>query len=85
MTRETNRLLLHGVVITTSPERYRPNTIELGYALSAQLHVPRSSILRVTCVCPGELLAEFRASPERDHALCKGYIEVGDTVLPMST
>lgn len=83
MTQEANRLLLHGVVITT-PEGYRPGTIELGYALSAQIHVPWSSILRVTRLRPGKYLAEFRASPERDCALLKGFVEVTDTVLPLS-
>jgi hypothetical protein len=74
MTREANRLRLHAVTIISPPEGYHPTTLEVAYALSQQLHVLRHNI-RISRLQPGLFLADFMMSLERDHALCKGYIE----------
>jgi hypothetical protein len=82
MTEEAERLRLHAVIISTPPESYRPSTLEVSYALSQQLHVPRYSI-RVSSLKPGVFLADFKICQERDRALCKQFIEIGGTMLPI--
>jgi hypothetical protein len=71
------------VTISTPPESYRPRTLEVSHALSQQLHVPRYDI-RVSRLKPGTFLADFKLCPERDRALCKQFIEIHGSVLPIS-
>jgi hypothetical protein len=54
----------------------------MTHALSRQLHVPRHDIT-VRHLKPGEFIAVFELSPERDRALCNGSIHVCETVLPI--
>jgi hypothetical protein len=75
--------MLHAVTIATPPGGYSPTVIEVGYALSHQLHVARGNF-HVVPIKSGVFLADFKTSPERDRALCKSFIEVGETVLPIS-
>lgn len=56
MAHEANHLLTHTIVIQVPQDGQHPSTLEVAYALSMQLHVPRYNI-RVT------LTSQMRSSP----------------------
>ncbi|RLN09613.1 PHD finger protein [Panicum miliaceum] len=80
ITRETDRLLAHAVVLTMPPDGYQPCAAEVAHALSQQLRVPRWNI-KVSKHLPENFLADFNLAPQRDRAVRKGYIEIGGTIL----
>jgi hypothetical protein len=80
MTHEANRLKLHAVTIISPPDGYHSSTLEVAYALSQQLHVPRHNI-RVSRLRLRLFLVDFMMSPECARALCKGYIEAARSPL----
>lgn len=82
MTQEANRLKLHAVTVAAPPDGFHVGTLEVAYALCQQLHVPRHNI-SVSRLRPGHFLVDFKMSSERDHALCKQYIEIGKSVFPL--
>lgn len=83
MVRASNHLLTHAVMVSAPREGYRPSSMEVSYALSHQLHVPRHNITKVTRHKLGVFLAEFKVSSERDHAVCKGSINIGGSVITL--
>ena len=82
MSRAAARLLAHAVEVTMPEEGYRPSTLEVAYALSGQLHVPRLNI-RVSRRNSDTFLAEFKMAPERDRAVGRGSIDIGGSSLPI--
>lgn len=65
MAREAGRLLAHAVEVDMPEDGYRPTTLEVSYALSGQLRVPRFDI-RVSRRDSDTFLAEFKMAPGRD-------------------
>lgn len=82
MAREAGRLLTHAVEVAMPEDGYRPTTLEVSYALSGQLRVPRLDI-RVTRRDSENFLAGFQMAPARDRAVGRGYIDIGGSRLPI--
>lgn len=82
MAREAARLLAHAVEVSMPEEGYRPTMLEVAYALSGQLRVPRHN-LRVTRRNSDTFLVEFKMAPERDRAVGRGSIDIGGSSLPI--
>jgi hypothetical protein len=82
MYREANRLRAHVAVIFSPLEGYHTNTPEVAHTLANQLHLPRHTIC-ATKYNNTEFVAEFESPPDRDRALCKGYIEIGGSIFPI--
>lgn len=55
----------------------------MSYALWGQLHIPRHNI-KVSRYGPGRFLAVFGSPAERDHTMCKGFVEIGGAAFPIS-
>jgi len=82
MARQAGRLSAHAVEVSMPEEGYRPQTLEVAYALSGQLRVPRHN-LRVSRRSSDTFLAEFKSAPERDRAVSRGSIDIGGSSLPI--
>jgi hypothetical protein len=63
-------------------EGYRPTTLEVAYALSGQLRVPRFDVCVTRRDC-NTFLAEFKLAMERDRAVGRGFINIGGSCLPI--
>ncbi|KAF8648719.1 hypothetical protein HU200_064773 [Digitaria exilis] len=80
ITRESNRLFSHAVLITIEQGGYRSSVIEVVYGLSQQLRLPRYNI-KVSRHRPEDFLADFDFTPQCDRAVAAGQIVIGGTTL----
>ncbi|KAF8755806.1 hypothetical protein HU200_011278 [Digitaria exilis] len=80
ITRESNRLSSHAVLITAEQGGYRPSVTEVVYGLSQQLRLPRYNI-KVSRHRPEDFLADFDFAPQCDRAVAAGQIVIGSTTL----
>ncbi|KAF8705744.1 hypothetical protein HU200_030946 [Digitaria exilis] len=80
ITRESNRLSSHAVLITAEQGGYRPSVTEVVYGLSQQLRLPRYNI-KVSRHRPEDFLADFDFAPQCDRAVAAGQIVIGGTTL----
>ena len=71
------------MLISSLATGYRSNALEVYYALVGQLYVTRHNIT-VTKHSPNLFLVEFKLPPEKDHAICKGSIDIGGSNFPIN-
>lgn len=82
MAAEAGRLLVHVVTVSVQPGGYSPSSLEVAYAFSVQLQVPRHSF-RVTRLTSVSFVADFKVAPARDRAVLKGFITISGSHLPI--